>query len=552
MKPRIKYITIAVVLLVALSGFGSIAVRDARLGRNVEVLLAMFRELSLNYVDEVDSDQLLRDAAEGMASSLDPYTELITNDRMSELDLMTTGKYGGIGALIRADSNYVCIAEPYKGFPADKAGLRSGDAILRIDGEDMRGATTQSVSNKLKGDPGTTFRLTIRESATGNERELSIKRERIAIPSISYFGMVGDSIGYIHHGDFTDGCFAQMRKAVETLQEQGAKSLILDYRSNGGGVVQEAVKIMSLFVPAQTEIVSMKGRDEASKRVLSTTSDPIALTMPLVVLVDGYTASSAEILTGAIQDLDRGVVLGQRTFGKGLVQSTLPLPYDSYLKITTAKYYTPSGRCIQSFDYSKRGHQGGNHIADSLISEFTTAQGRKVYDGGGITPDVVTKPMAVSQYASMIYGLGLVDNYADHYVRNHTLDADSLAGFSITDADYDEFVSIVGERKLDFEIETLKALKILADVATDEGYSELATELKGLEDKLPVDNASMLNLHKTQITELINEAVVLRVAYRAGLERYRIAYDDEVKQAVEILSNPETYNSILTSAAKEK
>ena len=547
-KHNKKTVRLAAIVAVAVVcvGFTSVAVRDAQLGRNIQTLVGMFRELSLSYVDDVDSDKLLKDAAKGMAQSLDPYTELFTSDGMEEFELMTTGKYGGIGSLIRADSDYVRIAEPYRGSPADRAGLEIGDKIVEVDGQNMKGATTQEVSTRLKGDPGTSLRLTVRKFRTGELKKLTIRRERISIPAIAYYGMLGDSLGYIHHVDFTEGCAEQIRRAVNELKQQGARGLVLDYRGNGGGIVQEAVSILSMFLPADTEVLRMKGKGEGSNKTFRTTGEPIARNMPLVVLVDSYTASSAEILAGAIQDLDRGVVVGQRTFGKGLVQSTRPLGYDSYLKLTTAKYYTPSGRCIQSFDYSEGGQRGGGHIPDSLINEFTTAAGRKVYDGGGITPDVVLQPEYVSKFAMALYAHGVLDDYADRYVLRNGLEGVNIDTFRLTHQDYADFVAMVGNRPLEYESETRNILKVLREVAKEEGYSnEIASELENMENKVAGDNATLLERHRSQISDMIEECIVLRAGYDEGVSRHILPEDKAVAEAARLLSDSENYQRIL-------
>jgi carboxyl-terminal processing protease len=545
---KIAAIAVAATLCV---GFTSVAVRDARLGQNIEVLVGMFRDLSLFYVDDVSTDKLLKDAAKGMAASLDPYTELYTTEGMEELEMMTTGKYGGIGSVIRADSDYVRIAEPYRGSPADRAGLQIGDKILSVDGKDLKGASTQEVSSRLKGEPGTTLRLTVRKFRTGEIQKLTIRRERIAIPALPYYGMLGDSLGYIHHNDFTDGCSGQMRKAIEELRKQGARGLILDYRGNGGGIVQEAISIISMFVPSGTEVLVMKGKAEGTSKVFRTTEEPIARTLPLVVLVDSYTASAAEILAGAIQDLDRGVVVGQRTFGKGLVQSTRPLGYDAFLKLTTAKYYTPSGRCIQSFDYSDKGRNGGSHIPDSLINEFSTAAGRKVYDGGGITPDVVLTPEYINKFPMMLYATGILDDYADLYTLKNGVDSIDIDSFALTDANYDDFVAMVGDRPLDYESETRSVIKALREISTEEGYAaEISAELEALERKVASNNEALLRRHRTQISDMIEECIVLRAAYSEGVARHSLHKDTTVAEAARLLSDSEAYTKILTPKAE--
>ena len=365
---------------------------DFGLGRNMEIAVNMMRELSLNYVDPVDPDRLMEGAAAGMVSDLDPYTEYIPEEGMQDFELLTTGKYGGIGALIRQKDDYVRIAQPYQGSPADKAGLKIGDKILSIDGKDAKGFTTEQVSSRLKGEPGSKVKVTV-EHLDGTQQTAAIRRERIAIPGVPYAGWVADGIGYIRHSDFTEGCYEEMRAAIERLRtERPLKGLVLDYRSNGGGIMQEAVKILGMFVPKGTEVVSTKGRSEDSKQVFRTDTEPILADLPLTVLINGNSASAAEIVAGALQDLDRAVLIGQRSFGKGLVQSPRPLGYNAMLKLTTAKYYIPSGRCIQAIDYSHSQEGSVRAVPDSLISEFTTRAGRKVYDGGGVMPDIAHRP----------------------------------------------------------------------------------------------------------------------------------------------------------------
>ena len=356
---------------------------DFGLGRNMEITVNMMRELSLGYVDPVDPDKLMEGAAEGMVRDLDPYTEYIPEEQMSDFELLTTGKYGGVGSLIRQKGDWVKIAQPYKDSPADRAGLKIGDKILAIDGKDAKGFTTEQVSSRLKGEPGSKVKVTV-EHLDGSTETVTLQRERISIPGVPYTGWAADGIGYIRHSDFTEGCYEDMRAAVERLRTEGElKGLILDYRSNGGGIMQEAIKILGMFVPKGTEVVSTKGRTEDSRKVYRTSSTPILPDLPLAVLINGNSASASEIVTGALQDLDRAVVIGQRSYGKGLVQTPRPLGYNAMLKLTTAKYYIPSGRCIQAIDYSHSQEGSVKAIPDSLITEYETRAGRKVYDGGG-------------------------------------------------------------------------------------------------------------------------------------------------------------------------
>ena len=402
----VRYALIAAATLVAAGAFTAASKPDFALGRNIQILFNMFRDVSAFYVDSVDTDEMLRDAAAGMTSNLDPYTVLIPEDEMEEFEILTTGKYGGIGALVRQSGDWIAIAQPYEGFPADKAGLVIGDKLLEVDGRSIRGLDVSEVSSMLKGSPGTALRLKVEKLLTGEQADVTLRRERIKISGIPYYGMIADGVGYILHDDFTEECSLDMRRALVELKKQGATSLIIDLRGNGGGILQEAVKILSLLVPKGTEVVSMKGRIGELDETFTTQTDPIDTRMPVVVLVNSQSASAAEIVSGALQDLDRAVLLGQRTFGKGLVQSTRPLGYNAFLKVTTAKYYIPSGRCIQALDYAHRNDDGSvGTVPDSLIREFRTSGGRKVYDGGGVMPDV--RGMGLKEAVFLLESRGL-------------------------------------------------------------------------------------------------------------------------------------------------
>ena len=467
MKSKIKGAAVggALVAAAALTLFA--ARNDFGLGRNMEITVNMMRALSLEYVDEVDPDHLMEGAARGMVEDLDPYTEYIPEEGMQDFELLTTGKYGGIGSLIRQKEDYVRIAQPYQHSPADKAGLKIGDKIIAIDGKDARGFTTEQVSERLKGEPGSTVKVTV-EHLDGTRQSVAIRRERIAIPGVPYAGWVADGIGYIRHSDFTEGCYEEMRAAVERLRREGElKGLVLDYRSNGGGIMQEAVKILGMFVPKGTEVLSTKGRSEDSKQTFRTDSEPILPDLPLAVLVNGNSASAAEIVAGALQDLDRAVLIGQRSFGKGLVQATRPLGYNTMLKLTTAKYYIPSGRCIQAIDYSHSQEGSVRVIPDSLISEFSTKAGRKVYDGGGVMPDIRTDPEYISRFAMTLYTLGFIEDFGDEYMRRNPGREIDVRTFSITDRDYADFAEFMKGKKVPYESDTRRALKVLKKAAED-------------------------------------------------------------------------------------
>ena len=525
---------------------------DFGLGRNMEIMVNMMRELSLNYVDPVDPDRLMEGAAAGMVSDLDPYTEYIPEEGMQDFELLTTGKYDGIGALIRQKDDYVRIAQPYQGSPADKAGLKIGDKILSIDGKDAKGFTTEQVSSRLKGEPGSKVKVTV-EHLDGTQQTAAIRRERIAIPGVPYAGWVADGIGYIRHSDFTEGCYEEMRAAIERLRtEKPLKGLVLDYRSNGGGIMQEAVKILGMFVPKGTEVVSTKGRSEDSKQVFRTDTEPILADLPLTVLINGSSASAAEIVAGALQDLDRAVLIGQRSFGKGLVQSPRPLGYNAMLKLTTAKYYIPSGRCIQAIDYSHSQEGSVRAVPDSLISEFTTRAGRKVYDGGGVMPDIATDPEYISRFALTLYALGFIEDFVDEYMQEHHTDTIDNRTFSITDADYDAFVKFMEGKEVPYESETRRVLKVLKEAAENDLYSDLAQEITAIEGDLKDDTQTNLHTYRKEIAETINNDIVLRHSYQAGVIEHNLGDDTEVLRATEVLENPTEYQEITTVQTSEK
>ena len=547
-KKTVRYIAVAVVMVATASLFLFAGRDDFGLGRNMELLVNMMRSLSTHYVDKLNPDDLMRDAAAGMVTNLDPYTSYLSEEDMKEFELATTGKYGGIGALIRKRGDYVVISEPYKGSPADRAGLKAGDKIIAIDKESAKGFNVEQVSSRLKGDPNTNVKVTIESLIDGKSRTMTIRRERIAIPGISYAGMLNDSIGYIHHVDFTEGCYDDMRAAIEKLSEgDRLKGLVLDYRNNGGGILQEAVKIVSLFVPKGSEVVSTKGREESESKIFRTELEPLLPELPMVVLVNGHTASSSEIVTGALQDMDRAVVMGQKSFGKGLVQSSLPIGYDAYVKMTTAKYYIPSGRCIQNINYSEHLDKG-REIPDSLIREFKTRNGRKVYDGGGIMPDVKLETEYISRFAALLYALGVIDEFVDEYMQRHHAESIDNRKFSISDEEYERFVEFAKGRDIPYTSETRQALDQLKKaVKTDRFDEQLAGYLADIERELKDNTESNLRTYRTEIVESLNSNIVMRYNYSEGAIENSLTTDKEVAEAVRLLANPEEYREILSS-----
>ncbi len=528
---------------------------DFGLGRNMEILINTMREIATFYVDQVDTDALAKDAAEGMMRSLDPYTEYLPEEEMSEFERMTTGKYGGVGSIIRKRGDYVVFAQPYKGSPADRAGVRIGDKIVAIDGEDAKGFDVEDVSKRLKGDPGSAVKVTIESLIDSTRRTITLRRERIAIPSIPYAGFYSDGIAYIRHDDFTEDSYREMRAEIERLQnEQPLRGVILDYRNNGGGLMQEAVKVLSLMLPKGTEVLSTRGRTPSSNSTHRTSFEPIiADSIPVAILINNNTASSSEIVAGALQDLDRAVIIGQRSFGKGLVQSTRPVGYNSLIKLTTAKYYTPSGRCVQAIDYSEHDGKGMvRHVPDSLTNEFRTAAGRIVRDGGGITPDIVTKPEYMGRFAMTLYALGHIDDFGDEYFKEHHNDTIDNRTFSITDADYDNFKLFMQGREVPYESDTRRALNTLRKAAEEDLFDEdLSPAIESITAELRDDTETNLETYRNDIIRLINNDIILRHSYSQGVAERNLISDSEVARAAEILNDKTTYNSLLSPKSEE-
>ena len=556
MKRYLKYLMGGVAVAVTAATFCFAVRNDFGLGRNMEILLNMMRELTIHYVDEVDPDKLAKDAAAGMVRSLDPYTEYWPESEMTDFEMMTTGKYGGVGSLIRKRGDWVVVAQPYKGTPSDKAGLKIGDKILAIDGEDARGFSTEDVSKRLKGDPGSTVRVTVEKLVGGEVETVALRRERIVIPSIPYAGYVADGIAYIHHNDFTEDSFREMRSVIERLQREGTlRGIILDYRNNGGGIMEEAVKILSLFVPRGSEVLSMRGRVAAMCRTHRTDAEPIvADTVPVAVLINENTASSSEIVAGALQDLDRAVIVGQRSFGKGLVQSTRPVGYNGFVKLTTAKYYTPSGRCVQAIDYSGHSSDGSARtIADSLTREFRTAHGRIVRDGGGITPDVKTEPEYMGRFAMTLYAAGHIDDFGDEYFKLHFDDTIDNRTFSITDADYEWFCRFMADRDVPYESDTRRTLNSLRKaVESDMFDDDLKPVIESFESQIHDDKQTCLTRYRNEIVRMINSDIVMRHSYAAGAAEYNLTYDRDVARAAALLTDRAEYERLLSPAAEEE
>ena len=523
---------------------------DFALGRYIEVLINMMRELHVFYVDQTDPAKLMKSAADGMTSTLDPYTEYMPEEEVAEFEMMTTGKYGGVGSLIRQKGDYVRFAEPYKGCPADRAGIKIGDRIIEIDGESAKGMSVDQISRRLKGDPGTEVRLKVARLVDDSVMNLSLTRERISISGVPYAGWLNDSIGYIAHNDFSEGCAADLRRELMNLRQTGRlRGLVLDYRGNGGGIVQEAIEILSMFLPKGSKVLEMKGRTEDMSHIYRTDKEPIDTQLPIVVLTNSGSASAAEIVAGALQDMDRAVLMGRRTFGKGLVQSTRAVGYGDFLKVTTAKYYMPSGRCIQAIDYAHRNDDGSvDYVPDSLIREFTTRGGRKVYDGGGVMPDVVREAEYATRFVLTIYNEGHIEDYADDYAKQHDKRLQTMdpATFTISDSEFEDFVAMMRDRKTSYRSQSSQYADVVRRAAEQERQdSTILADIRRLERALQGDMESNLRRHREELTDAINTQIILRYRYSTGVAQYNLNDDNDAKAAVELLGNPEEYSRIL-------
>ena len=529
---------------------------NLEVAKNLEVFNAIYKRLDLMYVDTLVASEVIGAGIDAMLESLDPYTEYYPENRSEDFKEMLTGKYAGIGSVISYNFKLkrVVINEPYQGMPADEAGLKMGDIILNIDGEDMTDKNNQYVSEHLRGEAGTTVELKILRPSTGKKMTFKIKRRAIQMPYLPYYGLQPDGIGYINLKSFSaDNVARDTRRAFLDLKRQGATGLVLDLRSNGGGNVQEALSVVNMFVPKDITLLTMRGKLEHANQEYKSTVEPIDTIMPIVVLVDSYTASAAEITSGALQDLDRAVVLGTRTYGKGLVQvPNIPLPYNGNLKLTTAKYYIPSGRCIQAINYSKRGAGGyTEHVPDSLTKVFHTRAGREVRDGGGIQPDVVLTNDSVPHivyYLMTTDSNSVVLNYEVDYLARHS-SAAAPSAFELSDEDYQEFCQRVIDSGFTYDRATGKYLDDLKKLAEFEGYYDDAREeFAALEQKLKHDIRKDLayDYNKKYLKRLISSDLMAAYYYQAGAIEYGLRSDKQYQEAVRLLQSPDEYRQLLS------
>ncbi len=548
-----KNIAISGILILILSfGFVRSYDKDFELVKSLDIFYSLFRELNLFYVDETNPEQLIETGIKSMLNSLDPYTTYIDESEMDDFNFMTTGNYGGIGSLIRASEGYCMIADPYEGFPAQKAGLRAGDYIISVDGFNTRGKELSTISEKLKGEPDTELVLEVKKAGSEKIEKLKLKREQIHINNVSYAGMLDNKTGYIRLSNFTFGAGQEVEEALIKLRDnEGAENIILDLRGNPGGLLIEAVRVANIFIDNGELIVSTKGKIKQLDQDYYTTKEPIDTKIPLAVLVNRGSASASEIVAGAIQDLDRGMIIGLRTFGKGLVQSTRKLKYNAQLKVTTAKYYIPSGRCIQALDYTNRNEDGSvGHIPDSLISEFKTKNGRKVYDGGGINPDWIDSIENLSNIAINLYVQNIIFDFATQYMIAHPQAPDANS-WHVDNELYAKFKKFVSLQDFHYETSSEDALKKLINTARTEKYYEFAEEeFNALGRKLAHDNNKDLDVFNEEISNLIKEEILSRYYFQKGRIKASIESDTQISTAKKLLNEPKTFSSILSVTKK--
>jgi len=550
-----KFKILFIVALISITSIFSISSvnDDFEISKNLEIFATLYRELNQNYVDEVNPGELMKKAIDSMLESLDPYTNYIPESEMEDYTFMTTGEYGGVGALIHKKGDFVVISDPYEGFPAQKNDLRAGDIILEINGKSAKGKSTSDVSAMLKGQPGTTLTLLLKRSTEVKPIEKTITREEIKIDNIPFSGMVDDNIAYINLSGFTRNAGQEVKDAFLKIKAQHElKGLVLDLRDNGGGLLNEAVNIVNLFVEKGQLVVKTKGKIKDQNNVHSTLNPPVDLDIPLVILVDRGSASASEIVTGAIQDLDRGVIIGERTYGKGLVQNVVPLSYNSKLKVTVAKYYIPSGRCIQVIDYSHRNPDGSaGKVPDSLKSVFKTKNNRTVYDGGGIEPDIVMTPIEYSDISGAIIQEYLIFDYATQFKIDHPT-IPEVKSFVITDEIFNDFVKFLGDKEYDYTTECEKNLKELKTNAEKEKYFDgFKTEYEALKTKMMHNKKSDLIKFKDEIKLLLKEEIVSRYYYQKGRIEAALLSDLQLKKAIEVLKDQTQYKAILNGTNKK-
>ena len=534
MKKNIITLFMAAAMSLAASYAVSAQSQSFKLGQWAEIHNAVLKELNRSYVDSLPIDRIMRASVDAMLEELDPYTIYIPEEENEDLQMMLSKTYGDIGAIIhKKKEDNVIINEPYAGSPAEKYGLQCGDEIIAIDGKPTKGLESKESSDRMKGKPGTTVTFTVKKVRTGDTLDIPIIRERIHFPDIEYAGMLDDTTGYILQTGFTENVSGELRTKFQELKKQGMKRLVLDLRGNGGGLMNEAINIVSLFVPKGSLVVSSKGNTEDSLREYKTTTEPVDTEIPIIVMIDSGSASSSEIVSGALQDLDRAVIMGKRSYGKGLVQSIRPMPYNGQMKVTTAKYYTPSGRCVQAIDYANRNDDGSvGHIPDSLTREFKTKSGRTVRDGGGITPDI---DIDAQDYSRLVYALvlgGVIDQYVIDYCRRHD-SIPAVDDFHFSDKDFEDFIRFAKTQEFDYRSSAKTLYDQMKKELEKDGLAEaMSDELKALEKALEMDKERFIRLKKDEIIPFIEEELATRYWFQEAGVKVRLRYDEQLKKAL--------------------
>jgi carboxyl-terminal processing protease len=545
-------VLLVIVSLAALSvGFISSSEKDFEIAKNLDIFVTLFREVNTFYVDETDPKKLIDASINGMLESLDPYTTYIPEEDQDEFKFMTTGKYGGVGALIRKAGNYTMISEPYEGFPAQQSGLLAGDTLVSIDGISIKGKSISDVSELLKGTPNTSLTVKIHRPGTDSTIVKTITRQQVSIPNVPYYGLTKNNVGYILLNGFTKDAGKEVKMAFMDLKSKGAKSIILDLRGNPGGLLNEAVNVVNIWVSKNQEVVTTKGKVQQWYSSYKTESAPVDTVIPIAVLVNRGSASASEIVSGSLQDLDRAIIIGQKTYGKGLVQTTRPLSYNAQLKITTAKYYIPSGRCIQALDYTHRNEDGSvGYVPDSLKTEFKTRNGRKVWDGGGIDPDIKLESDNPGNITIALFSQNLIFDFATWYaIENKQIP--KASDFEVTDEIYSSFTQFLKDKHFDYKTLSSEKLNELEKTADSEGYIDIiAPDLAALKDKLKGDKDKDLQTFRQEISDLLKDEIVSRYYYQKGRIEASLPDDPEVTKAIEILSELTSYNSILKGTYK--
>lgn len=542
---RFKWPVTLALLIVISFAFRGPAEKYFEVAKSLDIFATLFKEVNAYYVDEVEPEKLVRKGIDAMLESLDPYTDYISEDEMESFRISTTGQYGGVGAMIGIINNKVVITQPYKGFPAYKSGINVGDELIEIDGKNVQGKRTSEVSTLLKGQPKTAVEIKVRRYGKKDDLVFKVTREKINVSNVAHYGLIGSDIAYIRLDDFTPGASYEVADALIELKEKGAKKLILDLRENPGGLLHEAVNIVSLFIPKGMEVVSTKGKVDEWNKIYKTLNNPLDTQIPMVVLTSEGSASASEIVAGTLQDYDRAVLIGGKTFGKGLVQTTRPLSYNAQLKVTTAKYYIPSGRCIQALDYTHRKEDGTVvRIADSLKVQYKTKNGRLVYDGGGLDPDITVEDHYIGTITSELVDSGLIFEYATRYCGENEKPA-SLSGFSLSDKEYDSFVKWLKTQNFNYTTSLERNTQQLIETAKNERvYPDLEIYLDGLRNKIEANKSSDYVRFKSEIKDLMEQQIAFHYDLEAGRAQIGLSRDEDIIAAKKVLKDTSAYYKI--------